>query len=548
MTEADHNTEEDAVLVASLLAVDPEHLGGVWIKARHGARRDWLQALFSAISMPLVRVTGGTSIDALFGGVDLTESLTQGRLVERNGLLAAPGIVWLNGAERLDRDLIARVVLHAETTPGHLLVVADEGTEDDPLPVEMLRERVAFFLFEDGLGRTPPAPLLDLSRIAQAKALVSGLELPDAVVELVVSMADHLGVASFRATQMAVYCARAHAALRAAGCVTTEDVEVAVRLVFGHRMVASSDNTSEDAPQPQVEPSDSEDAGSGKGSEHVLNEMNLDAAATQLPDGLLAGLALRSKIAAGKGQGATKTSLERGRPMPSRPGRIGGRGRLDLLATLQAAAPWQKLRSSLAGGSLSLRPEDFRIKRYKDRSARLLIFMVDASGSAAMARLAEAKGAVEMMLAQAYEHRDSVCLGLFRDESAEIILPPTRSLTRAKKCLSALPAGGATPLAHGLRASLELAEAAQRQGQLPTLVLMTDGRANRALDGTTDRTRAMADARAMAAQLRRSRIPAVVLDTGRRTSPHVRELAATLDADVVALPSLRSELARTEPV
>ena len=548
MSETDHNAQADAILVASLLAIDPGHLGGVWIKARHGARRDWLQALFSAVPVPLVRVTGGTSVQALFGGVDLTESLTRGRLVERKGLLEEPGMIWLNGAERLDRELIARIVLHTETTPGHSLIVADEGTEDDPLPCELLLERVAFFLFEDGLSNDPGAPVLDESRIANASARLAELVMERSLLETIVLLADRLGVARFRAAQMAAYAARAHAAYRGAECIEAGDVEAAVRLVFGHRATAMPEEMPQEPDQPEVESRESDTPADAQGEEQVLQEMNLDAAATQLPDGLLAGLALRSKIAAGAGQGATKISLERGRPMPSRPGHLGGRGRLDLLATLQAAAPWQKLRTAQATTALALRPEDFRIKRYKDRSERLLIFMVDASGSAAMARLAEAKGAVELMLAQAYEHRDSVCLGLFRDEFAEIVLPPTRSLTRAKKCLSSLPAGGATPLAHGLRTSLELAEAAKRQGQLPTLVLMTDGRANRALDGTTDRPRAMADAAALARQVHRAGVPAVVLDTGRRTTSHVRELAASLGAEVVALPSLRSQLARTEPV
>lgn len=547
MTADDHSAERDALLVASLLAIDPAHLGGVWIKARHGARRDWLQAAFSYIQMPLVRVTGGTSPQALFGGVDLTGSLTHGRIVERKGLLAAPGMIWLNGAERLDRNLVARIVQHCETTPGHMLLVADEGTENDPLPAQILRERVAFFLFEDALNNSASAPSLDQGRIGKARDTLPEFEVVADVVEAVVLLADRLGVESFRACQMAVYCARAHAAFRGDNAIESEDIEAAVRLVFAHRMRVLPDATSENNAQPEVERRDTDESSSQTADGAVLQEMNLDAAATHLPDGLLAGLALRSKIAAGQGQGATKTSLERGRPLPSRGGNLGGRGRLDLLATLQAAAPWQKLRTAPASGALALRPEDFRIKRYKDRSERLLIFLVDASGSAAMARLAEAKGAVELMLAQAYEHRDSVCLCLFRDTSAEIVLPPTRSLTRAKKCLSSLPAGGATPLAHGLRAGLELADAARRQGQLPTIVLMTDGRANRALDGTTDRPRAMADAKALAALVRRNGVPTVVLDTGRRTTSHVRELAATLGADVVALPSLRSQLARHEP-
>ena len=97
MTPDDHNAHHDAVLVASLLAIDPEHLGGAWIKARHGARRDWLRALFSAISMPTIRVTGGTAPQALFGGVDLTDSPTHGRIIEHKGLLSKPGMIWLNG-------------------------------------------------------------------------------------------------------------------------------------------------------------------------------------------------------------------------------------------------------------------------------------------------------------------------------------------------------------------------------------------------------------------------------------------------------------------
>jgi len=442
---------------------------------------------------------------------------------------------------------MARIVLHCETSPGHMLVVADEGMKDDPLPAQMLRDRVAFFLFEDSLTNGAPAPGLDYARIKRARAAFAGLEADTELVEAIVSLAERLGVEGIRAAQMAVYCARAHAAFRGSNAIDGDDIKVAVSLVFAHRMTVLSEDQPEEQNQPEVDREKRDDEGSGKTEEAALQERNLEAAATHLPDGLLAGLALRSKMAAGQGQGATKMSLERGRPLPSRVGHLGGRGRLDLLATLQAAAPWQKLRTAPGSGALALRQEDFRIKRYRDRSERLLIFLVDASGSAAMARLAEAKGAVELMLAQAYEHRDSVCLALFRDESADIVLSPTRSLARAKKCLSALPAGGATPLAHGLRAGLELAEAARRQGQLPTLVLMTDGRANRALDGTTDRPKATADAKAIAALVRRAAIPAVVLDTGRRTTSHISELAAALDADVVALPSLRSQLARPEP-
>ena len=89
------------------------------------------------------------------------------------------------------------------------------------------------------------------------------------------------------------------------------------------------------------------------------------------------------------------------------------------VATLRAAAPWQPLRRQAVPGKegLHIRPADIRLKRYQDQSDRLLIFTVDASGSAAVSRLNEAKGAVELLLAQAYAARDHVALIAFRGVS-----------------------------------------------------------------------------------------------------------------------------------
>jgi magnesium chelatase subunit D len=97
-----------------------------------------------------------------------------------------------------------------------------------------------------------------------------------------------------------------------------------------------------------------------------------------------------------------------------------------------------------AGGGA---PDDFRVTRYKQRSETTTIFVVDASGSAALHRLAEAKGAVELLLADCYVRRDRVAMIAFRGPGAELLLPPTRSLVRAKRSLAGLPGGGGTPLA-----------------------------------------------------------------------------------------------------
>jgi magnesium chelatase subunit D len=187
-------------------------------------------------------------------------------------------------------------------------------------------------------------------------------------------------------------------------------------------------------------------------------------------------------------------------------------------------------------GGLQIRPADIRTKRYRETSDRLLVFIVDASGSAAMTRLAEAKGAVELLLAEAYARRDHVALVAFRGHGADLLLPPTRSLVQTKRRLAQLPGGGGTPLAAGLRTAMEVAQQAQGRGMTPTLALLTDGRANIALDGSADRVRAAADADLLARSVRARGTPALVIDMAPRPQPPLRALADTMAAPYIALP------------
>ena len=148
-----------------------------------------------------------------------------------------------------------------------------------------------------------------------------------------------------------------------------------------------------------------------------------------------------------------------------------------------------------------MRRDDFHITRYRERRETTTIFAVDASGSSALNRLAEAKGAVELLLADCYVRRDRVALLAFRGAGCELLLPPTRSLVRAKRGLAGLPGGGGTPLAAGIDAAAALADAVRRRGETAVVVLLTDGRANVGRNGTGGRERAMADAMSAARQL-----------------------------------------------
>ena len=194
-----------------------------------------------------------------------------------------------------------------------------------------------------------------------------------------------------------------------------------------------------------------------------------------------------------------------------RRGELRAGAKLNVIETLRAAAPWQPLRRREAAAGdgtqprILIRKDDFRISRFKQRSETTTIFVVDASGSAALHRLAEAKGAVELLLADCYVRRDQVALIAFRGSAAELLLPPTRSLARAKRSLAGLPGGGGTPLAAGLDAAFALADLIRRKGQTPTVILLTDGRANIARDGGQGRPRAEEDAMNAARQFGRRR-------------------------------------------
>jgi magnesium chelatase subunit D len=132
--------------------------------------------------------------------------------------------------------------------------------------------------------------------------------------------------------------------------------------------------------------------------------------------------------------------------------------------------------------------------------------------------------------------RDEVALLAFRGQGADLLLPPTRSLVRAKRSLAGLPGGGGTPLAAGIAAAAALADTVRRRGDTPVVVLLTDGRANIARDGRHDRPQAEADAHTAARLIRAAGLTTIVVDTSPRPQTRVRTLAAELGGRYVPLP------------
>jgi len=557
---------QDAWLAAACLAIAPADVGGIL------ARTDfdepcylWLGGLRALLEPELAvrRMPAHIDEEGLAGGIDLAATLRHGRTVYTRGLLAesAGGVIVLSGAERL-APRTAAMVAAALAGPIRFGVVALDGAvrEDEHCPPG-LAARLGMHVELRGicsaeLARVP----FQRTDIARGRTRYARVAADPEAIRALCAAAAACGIDSLQAPILALKVARASAALDGRTVLTPADLGNAARLVLAARArVRPAPPAPEAADTPPEPPPEQQDAAPAEAQREQplradeLEEQVLDAVRASIPAQLLASLAagertLSRSSTAGK-VGAMVSHGRRGRPAGVRAGRPRRGTKLNIVATLRAAAPWQRLRRQGAaaqsrgpgrrvgaGRRVLVRAEDFRVTRYRQRSETATLFVLDASGSSALHRLAEVKGAVELLLAECYVRRDQVAVVAFRGRGAELLLPPTRSLVRAKRALAGLPGGGGTPLASGLDAARELAEQLRRRGLVPALVVLTDGQANVARDGTGGRQRAGEEALHAARALQAGGFRALLIDTAPRPQPQARALADAMRARYLPLP------------
>jgi magnesium chelatase subunit D len=572
----------DALRVAALVALDPEGLGGVVVRAHAGPVRDiWMQRLRALIAPGAVwrKVPPTIADERLLGGLDMAATLRAGKPMVDRGVLAGVdgGYLVLPMAERISGLTLSRLTGVLDT---HEVVVErdgitdrcgsrfgviaeDEGVAADETVAAALVDRLAFRIDLEALSIRDAAAVspVEAATIRAARSRLASVTRTDDDLATVCALAEAFGVSSVRATLFALRAASALAALDGRTSVIQPDIETATRLVLiprATRMPALPPEDSADQPPepPPPEPPSNENPPDADDTrrepEGPAEDVVLAALAAVLPAGLLAqlkaGLAIRRTAPpASGGMGAEQKALRRGRPIGVKRGKLDGRERLHVVETLRAAAPWQRLRreAALPGSPppgaraprIQVRAEDIRTRRFRQTAETVMIFAVDASGSTAMNRLGEAKGAVELLLADCYSRRDQVALIAFRGRGAELLLPPTRSLVRAKRSLAGVPGGGGTPLAAGLEAALAVATDISRKGQTPSLILLTDGSANVGHDPTGGRKGAREDALRAARQIRAAGLTALVVDTAPRPQGKAEEIATAMGALFVALPN-----------
>jgi Mg-chelatase subunit ChlD len=238
----------------------------------------------------------------------------------------------------------------------------------------------------------------------------------------------------------------------------------------------------------------------------------------------------------------TQTEKKRGRYVQSR---LANGDPFDLAfdATLRAAAPFQQERKKKNKSiALHVKPRDYMRKVRVRRAANLILFLVDASWSMAVAeRMSATKGAILSLLTDAYQRRDRVGLIVFQKDRATLVLPPTSSVQLAHRALTNIPVGGKTPLAAGLQMAYEVLK---RESMLhpdvrPLLIVLTDGAGNVSLGSLPP----LEEAYQISSQIARAEIHSIVINMEAQTYDQglSSALAEKLKSPCLSISELKAE-------
>ncbi|MEW6128889.1 MAG: magnesium chelatase ATPase subunit D [Acidobacteriota bacterium] len=409
-------------------------------------------------------------------------------------------------------------------------------------------------------------------QITQAKKLLPEISLSREGIERLSAAALRLGIAGNQADIFASRAAMAHAALKNRQSVNDEDLIAAIQLVllprarrlpdFDERLEQSNSDSENQsigeqnlngleqtlAQNHRDSPSNSQNSAGSNPIENLI----IQAMDAFLPKDFLAALSTNQQQPIRRQKATTGKRGEKNNLMRGRSNRAFAKKtptkKIAVAATIRAAAAWQKRRAEVektaANAKIKITAADLRFKRFKQKSGILFIFAVDASGSMALNRLAQAKGAMTHLLQEAYIHRDKVAMLTFRGNQADVVLPPTRSVELAKRAVDAIPTGGSTPLAAALIKAIEVAGQAHSQEiSQAVLLLFTDGRANIGLGKRNEKSKNSSallqeELGQLGLLLKETFITSVVIDTRANylANNDGRNLAATLAAQYIYLP------------
>jgi magnesium chelatase subunit D len=551
-------------------------------------------------AVPFVNLPLGASEDRVLGSLDFERALKDGRKAFQPGLLASAhrGILYIDevnllpdhlvdvlldaaamGINRVQREGLsiqhpARIALvgtmnqeEGELRPQLLdrfgMMVEVRAPQEPRQRAEIVRRRLAWEADPEGFSRSwdsQQATLLE--QVLRAQALLPKVTIAEGLLLLISELCCSQGVTSLRADLVMNKAARALAALEGRTSVEPDDLSQAAMLVLPHRRrarpfeqpgldegalerlmrqanVPEGDGDGRDAGEgghgdargQADEGGGGGDAAGGEAVEHVF------AAGTVAPP---PRIELRTGFVAGGAVGRRSVAAEsrRGREVRAVP----DTRPTDLAVTATLHHSLMRTGGLSPAGRLEVTAEDLHQKVKAGRQGNLMLFVVDASGSmAALQRMEMVKATVLSLLRDAYERRDEVGVIAFRGTKAELLLSPTRSVDTAEKQLRDLPTGGRTPLAHALQVATDVLNRNSGASRPePLLIVVSDGKANVALDGTGD---AWQQSLEYSQAFGRKGIAALVLDTevGFVRMGRAGELAAALGAQCLSLEEFSAE-------
>lgn len=569
-----------ALAVCAFLA-QPTRYDALLIRsARPGPVRQAVHQLLHSLAQrtgrPFARLPSSASVESLRPALDVVQTLASRTPVYDPGWMARHRdcTVCISMAERMEPGL-AHELAQAMDHHQFQLMLFEESAEDEPGLLPILFDRMSIVVQQDQL--IPADQPLDEWLVSMEQTILcwprpsrTGLTLSAEQWRRLAALSCALAVPSARplmaASRLAIDCAQQmRPRMRQVSDEVLDRSLVATLLPHARQWPEQFEPPGPDPMQSEPEPPSGQDQSDHQPlseqatppdstpdsrstqGDSMEDQQAVEAAVVDLQEGLLssgapsngrlsrAGLARREGGRAGqktwhpnRGRRLRVTAWKRGQPVRQ----------LAWVKVLEKALPLQALRrqSSPDAGPLLLMPSDLRVWKRQHRRPLTTIFLVDASGSMAATRLAEAKGAVQALLAECYVRRDQVALLSFGGQGVRVNLPPTRSLVAAKRALTALPGGGASPVAAGLQAVVRLVDRLTQQGEDAAIVVLSDGRANVCLDGRVDRPLAGQEAQQVARVLASQAIKSIWIDASPRSESAAQTLAAALSALYVPLP------------
>ncbi len=513
---------DDAKLAAMLCAIEPSLSGFIVVGGCGVGKSSVLSKLRDITDDMVVRIPINADEERLKGGLDF-ESAVKGIRQQSKGLLdeAKDGFLLIEGISKTTESTLGYIFSKKDS--GDKFRIAASWHPDDgelsahyvdridlcvvleSIPDEQTRRKIV----ADNISQSNDGALINMDKnaVQKAKKLLPEVELPSEAIQKAIELTIEANADGHRGEIAVILAARAYAALLGDTTVDDRHIKKIANLALVHRQRElpppppedeneeeqennqNTQNNSNNEQQDQNQDSnnsdteqsdDNSDEGNntreGVGKEDVIRADN--------PLKLKKMLFDKDKLSRnilGR-RTATDTKVKRGRTVKT----LGGFSNdISIPATIRSAAPWQRSRGRKAEETLIIDDADIQSRKREAKTVHTMVMLLDISGSMGVqARIKEAKSACLGFLKDAYIKREDVAVIAFRGNEAQCVVAPTRAGATVSETLNALPTGGKTPLAAGLKEAYFLIKKIRQKdtARRITCVIMTDAKANSGAD------------------------------------------------------------------